>query len=142
MNNTEALQLIKDFTEGKAKSQVEFYLASEPFPTVKGLLSNLAMSFQSGKDEATIKGDFYSCKQHSKESIDDYADTLQVLAHKVLNVDASFQKLMNKSLNAQLANGLKDPNHAISARAIIKQDPNIPFTNFWADLANILGCCM
>ena len=142
MNNAKALQLVKDFTEGKAKSQVEFYLASEPFPTVEGLLSNLATSFQSSEDEATIKGDFYSCKQHSKESVDNYADALQVLACKVLNIDASFQKLMNKSLNAQLANGLKDPNYTISSRTIIKQDPNITFANFWADLANILGCRM
>ena len=140
MNNTESLQLVKDFTEGKAKSQVEFYLASTPFPTFEGLIKNLTTSFQSSKDEATLKGEFYSHKQLSKESIDDFPDALQVLARKVLNVDESFQKVMNKSLNAQLANGLKGLNHAISARAIMKQDPNIAFAEFRADLATILGC--
>ena len=55
-------------------------------------------------------------------------------------MDESFQKVMNKSLNAQLANGLKDPSHAISARAIIKQDPNMAFAEFRADLATIFGC--
>ena len=140
MNNTKSLQLVKDFTEGKAKSQVEFYLASTPFPTFEGLIKNLTTSFQSSEDEATLKGEFYSCRQLSKESIDDFPDALQVLARKVLNVDESFQKVMNKSLNAQLANGLKDPNHTISARAIMKQDPNIAFAEFRADLATILGC--
>ena len=122
MNNTKSLQLVKDFTEGKAKSQVEFYLASTPFPTFEGLIKNLTTSFESGEDEATLKGEFYSCRQLSGESIDNFADALQVLARKVLNMDESFQ------------------NHAISARAIIKQDPNMAFAEFRADLATILGC--
>ena len=48
--------------------------------------------------------------------IDNFADA-QVLPRKVLNVDETVQKFMNKSLSAQLANGLRDPNRAISARA-------------------------
>ena len=35
MNNYEALQLVKDFTEGKARAQVEFYLASTVNPTFR-----------------------------------------------------------------------------------------------------------
>ena len=140
MSNAESLQLVKDYTEGKARQQVEFYIVSTPDPTFKGLINNLRTSFQSGEDEATVKGEFYSRKQFSKESVDDFADVLQLLARKVLNVDPSFQTFMNKSLCQQLANGLKDPGHGISARSILNQQPDIQFASFRSDLANILGC--
>ena len=109
-------------------------------PTFEGLIDNLKTSFQSGEDEATVKGEFYSCKQYSKESVDDFADVLQLLARKVLNVNSSFQTFINKSLCQQLANGLKDPDHGISARSILNQQPDIHFASFRSDLANILGC--
>ena len=140
MSNFESLQLVKDYTEGKARAQVEFYLASTPNPTFEGLIQDLAKSFQSGEDEATIKRDFYSHMQLNKESVDDFADVLQLLARKILNVDPSFQLLLNKSLCQQLANGLKDPSHGISARQILKPQPEISFVAFRSDLANILGC--
>ena len=140
MSNAELLQLVKDYTEGKARQQVEFYIVSTPDPTFEGLINNLKTSFQSGEEEATVKGEFYSRKQFSKESVDDFADVLQLLARKVLNVDPSFQTFMNKSLRQQLANGLKDPGHGISARSILNQQPDIQFASFRSDLANILGC--
>ena len=78
MSNAEALQLVKDYTEGKASQQVEFYIVSTQNPSFEGLIDNLKTSFQSGEDEATIKGEFYSRKQYSKESVDDFADVLQL----------------------------------------------------------------
>ena len=140
MSNAEALQLVKDYTEGKARQQVEFYIVSTQNPSFEGLIDNLKTSFQSGEDEATVKGEFYSRKQYSKESVDDFADVLQLLARKVLNVDPSFQAFMNKSLCQQLANGLKDPSHSISARSLLNQQPEVQFAVFRSDLANILGC--
>ena len=140
MSNTESLQLVKDYTEGRAHQQVEFYIVSKTNPTIEGLIENLKTSFQSGEDEATIKGEFYSRRQYGKESVDDFADVLQLLARKVLNVDPSFQAFMNKSLCQQLANGLKDPSHSISAKSILNQQPEVQFAVFRSDLANILGC--
>ena len=140
MSNAESLQLVKDYTEGKARQQVEFYIVSTPDPTFEGLIDDLRTSFQSGEDEATVKVEFYSRKQFSKEIVDDFADVLQLLARKVLNVYPSFQTFMNKSLCQQLANGLKDPGHGISARSILNQQPDIQFASFRSDLANILGC--
>ena len=140
MSNTESLQLVKDYTEGRARQQVEFYIVSTTNPTIDGLIENLKTSFQSGEDEATIKGEFYSHRQYGKESIDNFTDVLQLLARKVLNVDPSFQAFMNKSLCQQLANGLKDPSHSISARSILNQQPEVQFAVFRSDLANILGC--
>ena len=140
MSKFESLQLVKDYTEGKARAQVEFYLVSTKNPTFQGLIQNLAKCFQSGEDEATIKHDFYSRMQQPKESVDDFVDMLQLLARKILNVNPSFQTLLSKSLCQQLANGLKDQSHGISARQILKQRPDIQFVAFRSDLANILGC--
>ena len=140
MSNAEALQLVKDYTEGKARQQVEFYIVSTQNPSFEGLIDNLKTSFQSGEDKATVKGEFYSHKQYSKESVDGFADVLQLLARNVLNVDPSFQAFMNKSLCQQLANGLKDPSHSISARSLLNQQPEVQFAVFRSDLANILGC--
>ena len=97
MSNAESLQLVKHYTEGKARQQVEFYIVSTANPTFEGLIDNLKTSFQSGEDEATVKGEFYSRKQYGKESEDNFADVLQLLARKVLNIDPSFQTFMNKS---------------------------------------------
>ena len=47
---------------------------------------------------------------------------------------------MNKSLRQQLANGLKDPSHSISARSLLNQQLEVLFAVFRSDLANILGC--
>ena len=142
MSNSEALQLVKDYTKGKARQQVKFYIVSMQNLSFEGLIENLKTSFQSGEDKAMVKGEFYSHKQYGKESVDDFADVLQLLARKVLNVDPSFQAFMNKSLCQQLANGLKDPSHSISARSILNQQPEIQFAVFRSDLANILGCCV
>ena len=140
MSNAESLQLVKDYTEGKAHQQVEFYIVSTTDPTFEGLIDNLKTSFQNGEDKTTVKGEFYSCKQYGKESVDDFMDVLQLLARKVLNVDPPFQTFMNKSLCQQLANGLKDPGHGISTRSILNQQPDIQVASFRSDLANILGC--
>ena len=140
MSNTESLQLVKDYTEGRARQQVEFYIVSTTNPTIEGLIEDLKTSFQRGEDEVTVKGEFYSRKQYSKESIDDFADVLQLLARKVLNVDPLFQAFMNKSLCQQLANGLKDHSHSIAARSLLNQQPEVQFAVFRSDLANILGC--
>ena len=140
MSNAKLLQLVKDYTEGKTHQQVEFYIVSTSNPSFEGLIDNLRTSFQSGEDEATVKGEFYSCRQFSKESVDDFMDVLHLLAHKVLNVNLSFQTFMNKSLCQQLANGLKDPGHGISARSILNQQPDIMFASFRSDLATGQEC--
>ena len=45
MTNAESLQLVKDYTEGKARQQVEFYIVSTPNPSFEGLIDNLKNLF-------------------------------------------------------------------------------------------------
>ena len=45
MSNAESLQLVKDYTKGKARQQVEFYIVSTPNPSFEGLIDNLKNLF-------------------------------------------------------------------------------------------------
>ena len=67
MSNTESLQLVKDYTEGKARQQVEFYIVSTPSPSFEGLIDNLRTSFQSGEDEATVLGNFTAVNNSARK---------------------------------------------------------------------------
>ena len=72
MSNTKALQLVKDYTEGKARQQVEFYIMSTQNPSFEGLIDNLKTSFKSREDKAMVKGEFYSRKQYLKKAYYNY----------------------------------------------------------------------
>ena len=49
LNNDEALQLIKEFSEGCARDNINFYLEVTDKPSVDGLFENLRQVFSSGK---------------------------------------------------------------------------------------------
>ena len=48
----------------------------------KDLLEHLSLTFMGGEDESTLMADFYSCIQKARESVESFADELQVLAQK------------------------------------------------------------
>ena len=50
LNNDEALQLIKEFSEGCARDNINFYLKVTDKPSVEGLFKNLRQVFSSGED--------------------------------------------------------------------------------------------
>ena len=79
-----------------------------PEPTVKGVLDHLTSAFSTGEDESAIKSEFYSRKQLSRESEDDYAEVLQLLARKILIINPGFQAECNNALVYQFANGIRD----------------------------------
>ena len=56
MSNAELLQLVKDYTEGKACQQVEFYIVCTPDPTFEGLINNLRTSFKKWGGQGNCKG--------------------------------------------------------------------------------------
>ena len=55
MSNAEALQLVKDYTEGKARQQVEFYIVSTQNPSFEGLIDNLKTPSKAGKTKRRSK---------------------------------------------------------------------------------------
>ena len=80
MSDSEALQLIKEHTEGTARRQVDNYLDFSDNQTFSGLMKELSTAFESCQDEASLMADFYSRKQLAKENDDEFAEQLQLLA--------------------------------------------------------------
>ena len=106
LTESESIQLVREFTESKAQ-QVDFYLDTSPIQNVEGLLEHLTAAFSSGEDEAGIKSEFYSREQLPKETKDDFAEALQILASKILIINPNFQSECNSALINQFASGLR-----------------------------------
>ena len=87
---------------------MDFYLDTSPIQNVEGLLEHLTAAFSSGEDEAGIKSEFYSREQLPKETEDDFAEALQILARKILIINPNFQSECNSALINQFASGLRD----------------------------------
>ena len=139
LTETEGIQLVREFTEGKARQQVDFYLDTNLAPSLEKLLEHLTSVFTTSEDEATIKSDFYSRKQGSRESEDDFADSLQMLSRKIILVQPGFREEANKALIHQFANGLKDEVTKALAKSLILTHPEKEFIKFRTEVANISG---
>ena len=137
LTDSESIQLAREFTEGKARQQVDFYLDTNPIQNVQGLLEHLTAAFSSGEDEAGIKSEFYSREQLVKESEDDFAESLQILARKILIINPNFQSECNTALINQFASGLRDDIMQPLARDLISRKPDISFVKFRAEVANL-----
>ena len=108
LTDSESIQLVREFTEGKAQQQVDFFLDTSPITTPEALLEHLLAALASGEDEAAIKSEFYGREQFSKESEDDFTEALQLLSRKILMVNPNFRAECNSSLINQFASGVRD----------------------------------
>ena len=139
LTDEEGVQLIREFTESKARQQVDFYLDLNPNPTIEGVLEHLISAFSSGEDESSIKSEFYSRKQLARETEDDYAEVLQILARKIMIANPAFQAECNGALIHQFANGLRhDIIHPL-AKDLVNRKPGIAFIKFRSEVANLSG---
>ena len=138
MSDSEALQLIKEHTEGTARRQVDNYLDFSDNQTFSGLMRELSTAFESCQDEASLMADFYSRKQLAKENDDEFAEQLQLLARKVICTKQSFRAEAQQALKQQFANGLKDQYHQVTARSILKSKPDLTFVEFRSEIAGVL----
>ena len=110
-----------------------------PVPTINGMLDHLIAAFSTGEDELAIKSEFYSCKQLSRETEDDYAEVLQLLARKILIINPGFQTECNSALVYQFANGMCDDIIRPLAKDLVSRKPDIQFVKFRAEVANLSG---
>ena len=139
LSDSEGVQLIWEFTESKAHQQVDIFMDLNPSPTIEGVLDHLLSTFLSGEDESSIKSEFYSRKQLTQESEDDYAEILQVLARKIMIANPAFQAECNGALIHQFANGLCDDIIQPLAKDLVNRKLGIPFIKFWSEVANLSG---
>ena len=139
LTDEEGVQLIREFTESKARQQVDFYLDLNPNPTIEGVLEHLISAFSSGEDESSIKSEFYSRKQLARETEDDYAEVLQILARKIMIANPAFQVECNGALIHQFANGLRDDIIRPLAKDLVNRKPGIAFIKFRSEVVNLSG---
>ena len=91
LNTDEAIRLVKEFGEGSAKDNINFYLEITDNPTIGGLFDNLKQVFSSGKDGQQMLAKFYSWTQGSKESVKEFGESLLQIACKIMTTKQEFK---------------------------------------------------
>ena len=90
LNNEEALQLVKEFSEGCAHENINFYLEFTDNPSVDGLFENLQQVFLSGEDGQQMLAEFYSRVQNPKESVKEFGESILQIARKIMTAKPEF----------------------------------------------------
>ena len=135
-----AVQLIKDYTSDNVRGAVEFYLDTNFTWNYEVLIEHLRTSFETGESFSSLEGDFYSQSQCNKETEDQFADELQVLSRKVLNICPQWKADENAALKTQSAFQLWDPYLAAMVHNFLKtQGKNMSFTQFPARCVFMFG---
>lgn len=139
MDDEEAIKLVKRCTADKARQQVGFYLdATLGEKDYYGLIHHLKTTFKVRETEDVVFSEFYNRRQQHKESVEEFADHLQILSRRILAVKPSWKTDLDAALKAQLINGLQDPYHRAMARSWDSEHRN--FADFRAYLlSNIDG---
>ena len=108
LSNDEVLQLIKEFSEGCAHDNINFYLEVTDKPSVDGLFKNLRQVFSSGEDSQQMLAKFYSRTQNPKESVKEFGESLLQIARKIMMAKPEFKVDIDNMLKSRFADGLKD----------------------------------
>ena len=111
LNNDEVLQLIKEFSEGCAQDNINFYLEVTDKPSVDGLFENLRQVFSSGEDGQQMLAEFYSHIQNPKELVKEFGESLLQIARKIMTAKPEFKVDIDNTLKAHFADGLRDHYH-------------------------------
>ena len=120
LSTDEAICLVKEFSEGSAKDNINFYLEITDHPTIEGLFNNLKQVFSTGEDGQQMLAEFYSRSQGSKESVKEFGESLLQIARKIMTAKPEFKTDIDNTLKARFADGLKDHYHQAIAREMIR----------------------
>ena len=139
LNNDEAMQLIKEFSEGCAHDNINFYLKVTDKPSVDGLFENLRQVFSSGEDGQQMLAEFYSCIQNPKESVKEFRESLLQIARKIMTAKLEFKVDIDNTLKAHFADGLRDHYHQAMAREMIHLCPTLSYVAYKSEVLKTLG---
>ena len=139
LNNEEALQLVKEFSEGCARDNINFYLEVTDSPSVDGLFENLRQIFSSGEDGQQMLAEFYSRVQNQKESVKEFGESLLQIARKIMTTKPEFKVDINNTLKARFADGLRDHYHQAMAREMIRSRPTLSYVAYKSEVLKTLG---
>ena len=136
LNNEESLQLVKEFSEGCARDNINFYLEVTDSPTVDGLFENLRQVFSSGQQ---MLAEFYSRVQNPKESVKEFGESLLQIARKIMTTKPEFKVDIDNTLKARFADGLRDHYHQAMAREMICSRPTLSYVAYKSEVLKTLG---
>ena len=139
LNNEEELQLVKEFSEGCAHDNINFYLEVSDSPSVDGLFENLRQVFSSGEDGQQMLTEFYSRVQNQKESVKEFGESLLQIARKIMTTKPEFKIDINNTLKAHFADGLRDHYHQAMAREMICSRPTLSYVAYKSEVLKTLG---
>ena len=139
LNNDEALQLIKELSEGCAHDNINFYLKVTDKPSMDSLFENLRQVFSSGEDGQQMLDEFYSRIQNPKESVKEFGELLLQITRKIMTAKQEFKVDINNTLKARFANGLRDHYHQAMAREMICSCPTLSYVTCKSEVLKTVG---
>ena len=139
LNNDEALQLIKEFSEGCTRNNINFYLEVTDEPSVDSLLENLRQVFSSGEDSQQMLAEFYSHVQNPKESVKEFGELLLQIARKIMTAKPEFKVDIDNMLKAHFMDGLRDHYYQVMAREMIRSHPTLSYIAYKSEVLKTLG---
>ena len=111
--------MVKEFSEGSAKDNINFYLEVTEKPSIEGLFKNLKQVFSSGEDGQQMLAEFYSSTQSSTESVKEFGESLLQIARKIMTAKPEFKADIDNTLKAHFVDSLNDHYHQAIAREMI-----------------------
>ena len=139
LSTDEALQLVKEFSEGSTRDNINFYLEVTEKPSIEGLFENLKQVFSSGEDGQQMLEEFYSHTQGSKESVKEFGESLLQIARKIMTTKPEFKTDIDNTLKARFGDGLKDHYHQAIAREMIRSHPTLNYVTYKSEVLKTLG---
>ena len=134
-----AFQLVKEFSEGSTKDNINFYLEVIDEQSSKGHFDNLKQAFSSGEDGQQIVAEFYNHSQCSKESMKEFGESLFQIAHKIMTTKLEFKKDIDNTLKTCFVDGLKDHCYQTIAREMIQLHPLLNYVVYKSEVLKTLG---
>ena len=139
LNNNEALQIVKEFSEGCTCNNINFYLEVTEKPSVDGLFENLWQVFSSGEDGQQMLAEFYSHVQNPKETVKEFGKSLLQIARKIMTAQPEFKVDIENTLKAHFTDGLRDHYHQAMAREMICSRPTLIYVAYKSEVLKTLG---
>ena len=140
LDNKVAIQLIKEQTLDNARHEVEFQLdLCGGNITYQDLLKHLSIAFQGVTMKPIYSLSSIAASNMHKESEEAFADELQLLARKVISKKPDFWLDLDTTMKQWYASQLYDCSNASIAKALLLQMPNVSFTQYRNELAQVLG---
>ena len=139
LNNDEALQLVKEFSEGCTRDNINFYLEVTDKPSVDSLFENLRQVFSSGEDGQQMLAEFYSRIQNPKESVKEFGESLLQITRKIMTAKPEFKVDIDNTLKACFVDSLRDHCHQAMAREMICSRPTLSYVTYKSEVLKTLG---